>query len=63
MERIEQSIAVKLIRWKDVRKPTDYYAERLALHKKAVQNYLRFTKYHGVESLLNRFSEWTDIDD
>lgn len=62
LERLEKSVTIKLVQWEDIKKPADYYVERLARHKKRILRYLDFTKYHGAKSFLNRFPEWKDVN-
>lgn len=63
MDRMEQAINIKLIRWEDVSKPTDYYVERLARYKGEILDYLAHTKYDGARSFLSRFPEWEKADE
>ena len=60
VERIEQSIRIKLVKLEDVSRPAEYYVERLALHKRSIISYLAFTKYTGAKEFLERFCAWND---
>ena len=60
LERIEQSIQIKIVIFADIKNPAEYYVERLALHKKSLSCYLTFTKYSGATAFLERFSSWNN---
>jgi hypothetical protein len=60
LERLEQSVQVKLVRFEDLAAPTAYYIALMAKDKKIFQDYAELIRFHRAVQFLERFPEWRD---
>ena len=60
LERIEQSVQIKLVRIEDLAGSTSYYITLMARDKKIFTDYAELIGFHRAVAFLNRFPEWRD---
>lgn len=63
LERLEQSVQIKLVRIEDLTAPTSYYIALMAKDekdKKLFHDYAELIRFHGAIAFMNRFPEWRD---
>jgi hypothetical protein len=60
LERLEQSVKIKLVRIEDLTAPTSYYIALMANDKKLFQDYAELIRFRGAIAFMNRFPEWHD---
>ena len=60
LERLEQSVQIKIIRFEDVLSPTSYYIEAMSNDRELYESYAKFIRFENAIAFLGRFSEWRD---
>jgi hypothetical protein len=60
LERLEQSVQIKLVRPEDLSAPASYYIALMAGDKKLFEEYARFIRFDRAIAFMNRFPEWRD---
>jgi hypothetical protein len=60
LERLEQSVKIKLVRIEDLATPTSYYIALMANDKKLFRDYAELIRFHRAIAFMNRFPEWRD---
>jgi hypothetical protein len=58
LERLEQCVQIKLVRFEDLAASTSYYIKLMAKDKKLIQDYAEAIGFHGAVTFMNRFPEW-----
>ncbi len=58
LERLEQSVRIKLVRIEDLTASTSYYIELMAKDKKLFQDYAKLIHFNGAIAFMERFPEW-----
>jgi len=60
LERLEQSVQIKLVRVEDLIAPTSYYIALMAQDKKLFEDYAKLIRFKRALDFMNRFPEWRD---
>lgn len=58
LERLEQSVQIKLVCMEDLAAPTSYYIALMAKDKKLFQDYAALIRFNGAVAFMERFPEW-----
>lgn len=62
LERLEQSVQIRLVRIEDLAASASYYIALMANDKKLFQDYAELIRFHGAVTFMNRFPEWHSLD-
>jgi hypothetical protein len=58
LERLEQSVQIKLVRFEDLSASTSYYVDLMAKDKKLFQEYAEHIRFKGAVAFMDRFPAW-----